>query len=64
MQNFKDKHGEEIDDSRLPSQSNFEAFKEKLADGDLVPETLKQNISLAQKAKQKASNEQTDEPQF
>ena len=60
MHSFKDKYGEEIDHSRLPSQSNFEAFKEKLADGDLVPDTLTQNISLAQKAKQEASNEQID----
>ena len=60
MHNFKDKYGEEIDHSRLPSQSNFEAFKEKLADGDLVPDTLTQNVSLAQKAKQEASNEQID----
>ena len=39
-QKFKDMYGEDIHDSRLPSQPHFEAFEEKLADQDLQPETL------------------------
>ena len=62
MPNFMDKYGEENDHSGLPSQSNFEAFEEKLADGDLFAETLTQNISLAQKKpnKEPAMNGQMD----
>ena len=40
VQKFKEKYGEDIHDTRLPSQSYFVAFEEKPAEEDLYPETL------------------------
>ena len=54
MNQFKQKYGQHVHESRLPSQTCFEACEEKLADGLLYTETLAQMISLAEDNKQKA----------
>ena len=51
---FKSKYGMQIHETRLPAQSYFEAYEEKLQDGLLYPETLAQVISLAEENKQKS----------
>ena len=55
MQMIKEKYGEEVHDSRLPSQSYFEAFQEKLAEGNLYLETLAQVVGLVEEQRQKQS---------
>ena len=50
MNLFKQKYGQHIHESRLPSQS----YEEKLADGLLYRETLVQVVSLTEEIKQKA----------
>ena len=54
MNQFKQKYGPHIRETRLPGQTYFEAYEEKLADGLLYPETPAQVISLAEENKQKA----------
>ena len=44
---FKEKHGK-IHDSKLPAQSYFESFQDKLQEGRLKPETLAQVVSLSE----------------
>ena len=43
---FKKKFGTHIADDRLPAQSMFENFSEKLADGTLKVEPLSHVVSL------------------
>ena len=45
----KQKYGMHIHQARLPGQSYFETYEEKLADGLLYPETLAPVISLAER---------------
>ena len=54
MNEFKQKYGMHIHETRLPGQSYFEADEEKFADGLLYPETLAKVISLAEENKQTA----------
>ena len=46
MTEFKNKFGNHISDDRLPAQSMFESFTEKLADGTLKAEPLSLVVSL------------------
>ena len=55
MNQFKQKYGMSIHETRLPGQLYFEAYEHKCADGPLYPETPAQFISLAEEKKQKAS---------
>ena len=48
MTEFKKKSGTHIADDRLPAQSMFENFSEKLADGTLKAEPLSHFVSLFQ----------------
>ena len=54
MNQFKSKYIMQIHETRLPAQSYFEAYEEKLQDGLLYPETLARVISLAEENKQKS----------
>ena len=54
MNQSKIKYGQHIHETRLPGQTYFEAFEEKLSDGLFFPENLAQVISLAEENKQKA----------
>ena len=49
---FKKKYGAHIADDRLPAQSMFEHFPEKLADGTLKAEPLSHAISLFEEEQQ------------
>ena len=51
---FKEKHGK-IHDSKLPAQSYFESFQDKLQEGGLKPETLAQVVSLSEEEAFEAS---------
>ena len=51
---FKKKYGNHIADERLPAQSMFEHFSEKLADGTLKAELLSYVISLLEEEQQDA----------
>ena len=51
---FRAKYGAHIHESCLPAQSYYEAFEEKLADGQLGAETLAQVISFAEEEHQRA----------
>ena len=52
MNQLKQKYGQHIHESRLPSQTHSEAYEEKLADGLFYTETPAQMISLAEDNKQ------------
>ena len=49
---FKKKYGTQIPDDRLPAQSMFEHFSEKLADGTLKAEPLSHVVSLFEEEQQ------------
>ena len=49
---FKQKHGEHLHDTVLPAQSCFEAFEEKLSDGNLWAESLNHVVSVAEEEEQ------------
>ena len=49
---FKKKYGSHISDDRLPAQSMFENFTEKLADGTLKAEPLSHVVSLFEEEQQ------------
>ena len=51
---FRAKYGAHIHESCLPAQSYYEAFEEKLADGQLGAETLAQVISFAEEEHQRS----------
>ena len=48
MTRFGDQHGDNIHESRLPAQSNFENFEEALADGSLEAERLDQVLNVVE----------------
>ena len=49
---FKQKYGEHLHDTVLPAQSHFEAFEDKLSDGNLCAESLtKSSVSQSKKNK-------------
>ena len=52
MTEFKRKFGKHISDDRLPSQSTFKHFSEKLAEGTLKAEPLSRVISLFEEEQQ------------
>ena len=54
MTEFKNKFGHHISDDRLPAQSMFESFTEKLADGTLKAEPLSLVVSLFEEEQQDA----------
>ena len=54
MTEFKNKFGNHISDDRLPAQSMFESFTEKLADGTLKAEPLSLVVSLFEEEQQDA----------
>ena len=56
LDRFKEKYGEHLHDNRLPSQSYYEAFEEKLSDGQLTAETLAHVVSLQEELDQKAKH--------
>ena len=56
LDRFKEKYGEHLHDTRLPSQSYYEAFEEKLSDGQLTAETLAHVVSLQEELDQKAKH--------
>ena len=49
---FKQKYGEHLHDTVLPAQSCFEAFEEKLSDGNLRTESLNHVVSVAEQEEQ------------
>ena len=51
---FKNKHGKHIPDDKLPAQSMFENFSERLADGTLKAEPLSHVVSLFEEEQQDA----------
>ena len=51
---FKHKHGTHIPDDKLPAQSMFENFSERLADGTLKAEPLSHVVSLFEEEQQDA----------
>ena len=53
MRQFKEKFGRNIHASKLPAQSYYEAFQEKLSEGSLAAETLAQVISASEEENQK-----------
>ena len=53
MRQFKEKIGRNIHASKLPAQSYYEAFQEKLSEGSLAAETLAQVISASEEENQK-----------
>ena len=60
MKGFKQKHGANIPEYYLPSQSYFEAFEEKVNEGRLRPETLAQVVSVEEEeAQERTKPEQT-----
>ena len=52
MKGYKQKHGANIPEYYLPSQSYFEAFEENLNEGRLRPETLAQVVSVEEEEAQ------------
>ena len=54
MTEFKNKFGNHISDDRLPAQSMFESFTEKLADGTFKAESLSLVVSLFEEEQQDA----------
>ena len=52
MKGFKQKHGANIPEYYLPSQSYFEAFEEKVNEGRLRSETLAQVVSVEEEEAQ------------
>ena len=54
MTEFKNKFGNHISDDRLPAQSMFESFTEKLADGTFKAEPLSLVVSLFEEEQQDA----------
>ena len=54
MTEFKNNFGNRISDDRLPAQSMFESFTEKLADGTLKAEPLSLVVSLFEEEQQDA----------
>ena len=53
IRTFKAKYGNNIPPSRLPAQSYFEMFEERLTDGTMVAEPLSHVLSLAEEKEQK-----------
>ena len=51
---FKNKHGKHIPEDKLPAQSTFENFSERLADGTLKAEPLSHVVSLFEEEQQDA----------
>ena len=51
---FKDKYGSNIHDSRLPAQSYFDGFEERLSDGSMIAEPLTHVVSMLEEQKMKA----------
>ena len=51
---YKNKHGKHIPDEKLPAQSMFENFAERLADGTLKAEPLSHMVSLFEEEEQDA----------
>ena len=51
---YKNKHGKHIPDEKLPAQSVFENFAERLADGTLKAEPLSHTVSLFEEEQQDA----------
>ena len=51
---FKQEYGEHLHDTVLPAQSYFEAFEEKLSDGNLRAESLNQVVSVAEQEEQES----------
>ena len=51
---YKNKHGKHIPDEKLPAQSMFENFAERLADGTLKAEPLSHIVSLFEEEQQDA----------
>ena len=51
---YKNKHGKHIPDEKLPAQSTFENFAERLADGTLKAEPLPHIVSLFEEEQQDA----------
>ena len=51
---YKNKHGKHIPDEKLPAQSVFENFAERLADGTLKAEPLSHIVSLFEEEQQDA----------
>ena len=52
MKGYKQKHGANIPEYYLPSQSYFEAFEEKVNEGRLRPETLAQVVGVEEEEAQ------------
>ena len=59
MTEFKNKFGNHISDDRLPAQSMFESFTEKLADGTFKAEPLSLVVSLFEEEQQDAKKNRT-----
>ena len=57
MTEYKNKFGHHISDDRLPAQSMFESFTEKLADGTLKAEPLSLVVSLFEEEQQDAKKQ-------
>ena len=53
IRQFKERFGRNIHASKLPAQSYFEAFQEKLSEGSMAAETLAQVISANEEETQK-----------
>ena len=51
MRQFKEKIGRHIHSSKLPAQSYYRSFQEKLSEGSLSAETLAQVISATEEEK-------------
>ena len=59
MNEFKKKYGSHIADDRLPAQSLFEHFSEKVADGTLKAEPLSHMVSLFEEDQQELKKKLT-----
>ena len=59
---FKKKYGSQIPDDRLPAQSMFEHFSEKLADGTLKAEPLSHVVSLFEEEQQQQQDMKKPDP--
>ena len=53
LRTFRAKYGNNIHPSRLPAQTYFESFEERLADGTTIAEPLSHVVSLAEEKEQK-----------
>ena len=48
---FKDKNGSNIHDNRLPAQSYYDGFEERLSDGSMIAEPLTRIVNLLEEKK-------------